>query len=63
MLLVILCFFSFIIYFIMSEVLYTDAENQLKTDAIHSSSMIEAEGEERYFNSPFKLLVMLPGKL
>ncbi|MBE3090514.1 MAG: HAMP domain-containing histidine kinase [Actinobacteria bacterium] len=57
MLLVILCFFSFIIYFIMSEVLYTDAENQLKTDAIHSSSMIEAEGEERYFNDPFKLLV------
>jgi len=57
MLLVILCFFSFIIYFIMSEVLYTDAENQLKTDAIQASSIIEAEGEERYFDNPFKLLV------
>jgi hypothetical protein len=41
----------------MSEVLYTGAENQLKTDAIQASSIIEAEGEERYFNNPFKLLV------
>ena len=57
MLLVILCFFSFIIYFIMSEVLYTDAENQLKTDVIQACSIIEAEGQESYFNSPFKLLV------
>jgi signal transduction histidine kinase len=57
MLLIILCFFSFIIYFIMSEVLYTDAENQLKIDAIQASSIIEAEGEERYFDNPLTLLV------
>ncbi len=57
MLLIVLCFFSFIIYFIMSEVLYTETENQLKIDAIEASSIIEAEGEERYFDNPFTLLV------
>lgn len=41
----------------MSEVLYTDAENQLKIDAIQASSIIEAEGEERYFDNPLTLLV------
>ncbi|MCL5070084.1 MAG: HAMP domain-containing histidine kinase [Actinobacteria bacterium] len=41
----------------MSEVIYTDAENQIKDDAIHARSIIEAEGEESYFSNPFKLLV------
>jgi len=36
MLLIILCFFSFVIYFIMAEVLFTDAENQLKADAVQA---------------------------
>jgi len=41
----------------MSEVLNTEAENQLKIDAIEASSIIEAEGEEQYFDNPFTLLV------
>lgn len=57
MLLIVLCFFSFIIYFIMSGVLYRDAEEQIKSDAIQASSIIQSEGEESYFDNPFRLLV------